>query len=545
MRWPDRWEGFTILVGIIISLPAVVVLSHLFIPGGETWQHLTSTVLTEYITNTLLLTTGVGAGTSLIGITTAWLCTMYRFPGQRVFEWALLLPMAAPAYIIAYTYTGILNFAGPVQTGLRSLFGWGPHDYWFLDIQSLWGAILIMSLVLYPYVYLLARAAFLEQSICVLEVSRTLGCSRWESFRRVALPLARPSIIAGVSLAMMEAASDYGTVEYFGIPVFTTGIFRTWFGLGDPVSASQLASLLMMFVFLLVALERMSRQRAKYHHTSARYRPLPRYRLKGLKAILASLACSVPLFCGFILPAIQLSIWTIMTAEGMLRASFLRPVYNSLLLGLTTATIALIISLIMAYGLKARASGVMRMVTRIASMGYAVPGTVIAVGILVPFAKADQLINNWLERLFNITPGLLFSGTVFILLYAYLVRFFAVSFNTVEAGLQKIKPSLSETARILGEKSGRALLRVDARLMMGSILTAIVMVFVDVMKELPATLVLRPFNFNTLAVKAFELASDERLRDSAGASIMIVFAGLVPVILLSRMISRSRPGFTG
>ena len=542
LRLPSLWRAGVILVALVLALPVLVVFGFVFQPAGEVWRHLADTVLQDYVTNSVLLLLGVGAGTLFGGVASAWLCSMCQFPGRRVFEWALLLPMAIPAYIIAYTYTGMLDFAGPVQTGLRELFGWSYGDYWFPQIRSLGGAIIMLSLVLYPYVYLLARAAFLEQSICVLEVGRTLGAGAWTGFFRIALPLARPAVIAGLSLALMEALADYGTVQYFGVATFTTGIFRTWFGLGDAAAAAQLAAMMMSVVFLLIVLERWSRRQARYHHTTGRYRHLPRYRLEGRHAAAAFGLCLLPLLFGFLLPAGQLLAWAVQTAESTLDAEFLRLVWHSLGLALAAALLALLFGLFMAYGKRLRGSLGVAAAVRVAGMGYAVPGTVIAVGVLIPFAWIDNRIDAWMRDSFDISTGLILSGTLAALLFAYTVRFLAVSLQTVEAGLGKIKFSMDDAARSLGLSPNQVLTRIHMPIMRGSLLTALLLVFVDVLKELPATLILRPFNFNTLAVRAFELASDERLAESSTAALAIVLVGIIPVILLSRSITRSRPG---
>ncbi len=485
---------------------------------------------------------GVAFGTLSMGVICAWLTSLCQFPGKSFLSWALLLPLAMPAYIIAYTYTGMFDYAGPIQTQIRDWGGWGFGDYYFPEIRSLGGAIAMLSLVLYPYVYLLARAAFLEQSVCVIEVSRTLGCSVWSSFYRVALPLARPAIVAGMSLALMETLADYGTVSYFGVGVFTTGIFRTWFGLGDSAAAAKLASILLVFVFSLVVVERWSRKQAKYHHTTNRYSRLPQYRLSGFRGAIALLACSLPLLFGFIFPAIQLSLWASDTYVDMVDMSFLKITFNTIFLGLITALLAVFIALVLVYSKRLLASPAVSASVRLVATGYAIPGTVIAVGIIIPFGWID----NWLDLLmlewFNISTGLLLSGTLFAVVFAYLVRFLAVSIQSVESGLSKIRPSMDEAARSLGYRPMEVLFKVHLPLMKGSVLTAILIVFVDVMKELPATLILRPFNFNTLAVRAYELASDERLADSSSAALMIVVVGLLPVILLSKSISRSRVG---
>ncbi|PKM44630.1 MAG: iron ABC transporter permease [Gammaproteobacteria bacterium HGW-Gammaproteobacteria-1] len=539
---PDPWRSGVVLAALLLALPVIVVFSFVFVPAGEVWLHLKQTVLQEYITNSLVLLFGVGIGVLAIGIPAAWMVSLCEFPGRRWFEWGLLLPMAMPAYIIAYTYTGMLDFAGPVQTQLRDWFGWGYGDYWFPDIRSLPGAVLMLSLVLYPYVYLLSRAAFLEQSICVLEVSRTLGTGPWAGFARVALPLARPAIITGLSLALMETLADYGTVQYFGLATFTTGIFRTWFGLGDPAAAAQLSAVLMSFVFVLILLERWSRRRARFHHTSTRYSHLPRYQLRGWRRAGAIVGCSIPVLFGFLLPAVQLGAWALDTMDAWLKSDFFILVGNSLMLAALTAATAVALALLMAYGRRLRPSKPVGLAVRVASMGYAVPGTVIAVGVILPFAWLDNTLDAFMRAQFDVSTGLILSGTLAALVFAYCVRFLAVSLNTVEAGLGKIKPSMDDAARCLGLPPRRVLREVHMPIMRGSLLTALLLVFVDVLKELPATLILRPFNFNTLAVRTFELASDERLADSASAALAIVLAGIVPVILLSRTIGRSRPG---
>ena len=541
-RQLSLWKPGIFVVAALLSLPIFTVASFLLYPSNDVWQHLRDTVLNEYLVNSALLMSGVAIGTLVIGVGCAWLTSVCVFPGKKIFAWALLMPLAFPGYIIAYTYTGMFDFAGPVQSWLRELTGWGPREYYFPEIRSLGGAVSMFTLVLYPYVYLLSRAAFLEQSVCVLEVSRTLGCSVWESFYRVALPLARPAIVAGLSLALMETLADYGTVSFFGLGVFTTGIFRTWFGLGDAAAASKLAAILLLFVFTLVIIERWSRKRAQYHHTSNRYGALPQYQLRGLHAWLAFFACLLPLLLGFILPAGQLALWALQTYSVMVDASFVRLTLNSILLAASAATLAVILALFLAYGKRLFASPAINASIRIVATGYAIPGTVVAVGVIIPLAWLDNQIDDLLRDHFDITSGLLLSGSLFALMFAYMVRFLAISVQSVESGLGKIRHSMDDAARSLSYTPAQILLRVHLPLMKATVLTAFLIVFVDVMKELPATLILRPFNFNTLAVRAFELAGDERLADSSTAALMIVLVGLVPVLLLSRSISTSRVG---
>ncbi len=539
----NRWQWGIIVISLLFSIPVIVVFSSVFqgIGGADSaWNHLVDTVLSDYISNSLILMLGVSIGTLSIGISTAWLTSICEFPGRKIFQWALLLPLAVPAYIIAYTYTGMLDFTGPLQTLLRESFGWSARDYWFLEIRSIGGAISMLSLVLYPYVYLLTRAAFLEQSSITLEASRSLGMDPWKSFFHVALPMARPAIITGLSLALMETLADFGTMEYFGVTTFTTGIFRTWFGLGDPTAASQLASLLLFFVFVLIVVERFSRRQARYHQALGRQAHAQRIQLNQSRSWLAFLACLLPLLLGFILPFVQLSIWTIETAQEMINSDFYELVINSLSLAIVTSIMALLLALFMAYGQRLHDTAFMKVLVRLASMGYAIPGTVIAIGVVIPFAWLDNNIDNWSRNQFDFSTGLMFSGTLFALIFSYLVRFLAVSVGSVESSLGKIKPSMDDAARSMGLKPFQVLQKIHIPIMRISLLTALLLVFVDILKELPTTLLLRPFNFNTLAVRAYELASDERLADASSAAIMIVLTGIIPVILLSHSITKNR-----
>ena len=534
------WKPSIVGTALILSIPILTIAFSVLEPPGENWQHLKDTVLQEYIVNSMLLTCGVGIGTLLIGVSTAWLTAMCSFPGKNLFVWLLLLPLAMPAYIVAYTYTGMFDFAGPVQTMFRGWTGWSYRDYYFPQIRSMGGAITILSLVLYPYVYLLGRSTFLEQSVGVMEVSRTLKCGPWTVFYKVALPLARPAIVAGLSLALMETLADYGTVAFFGLSVFTTGIFRTWFGLGDYSSAAKLASLLLFFVFALIIIERASRNKARYHNSSGKLTRFSEYRLKGLKAWVAFASCAIPVFLGFFLPAAQLSLWAFETWSEMVDDRFFELARNSFLLGFSAALISVILALFLGYGKRVIPGKATIASIRTASIGYAIPGTVIAVGVIIPFAWIDGRIDTFMQSSFGISSGLIFSGTLIAVMFAYVVRFLAISLQTVESGLEKIKPSMDDAARSLGCRHRETLFKIHIPLLKSSTLTALMIVFVDVMKELPATLILRPFDFNTLAVRAFELASDERLADSSTAALTIVVVGLLPVIYLSKTISHSR-----
>jgi len=539
---PTKWNSVLVILSLLFSIPLAVILGSLFFPEIEVWSHLADTVLTDYIVSSLALFVGVGFFSLILGVIPAWLVTMYRFPMSRHLEWALLLPMAMPAYIIAYSYTGMLDVAGPLQSSLRELTGWQYRDYWFPEIRSLGGAIAMLSLVLYPYVYLLARAAFIEQSTCVLEVSRTLGCNAVDAFRRVALPLARPAIMVGLSLVVMETLADYGTVQYFGLSTFTTGIFRTWFGLGNSLAAAQLSVLLLIFVAVFLYFEKRSRRQARYYNSASRYSSLMQQQLNKEQGIFSLVLCATPILLGFIIPIMYLMDLALDTYSDVLGKDFYMLLFNSLSLAFVTAALALLIALFMAYSIRNTDSSINRFMVRFVSLGYAIPGTVIAVGVLIPFAWFDNSLDAFLTDHFGISSGLLISGTVITLIFAYLTRFLAVSINTVEAALVKIKPVMDEVAKTTGTSSANIIKRIHIPMMRGSLFTALLLVFVDVLKELPATLILRPFNFNTLAVRTYELANEERLADAAVPALAIVLVSIIPVIMISNSISRSRAG---
>jgi len=530
-----------LFVAALLAAPILVVVAQVFLPSEGTWAHLAATVLPEYVGTTLALLVGVAAGVIAIGVFAAWFVSWFRFPGRDWLQWALVLPLAMPAYVMAYAYTDFLQFAGPVQTGLRELTGWRAREYWFPEVRSLWGAIVMFSFVLYPYVYLIARAAFLEQSLSLIEAGRQMGRGVWGVFFRIGLPLARPAIAAGASLALMETLADFGTVSYFAVNTFTAGIYRAWYSMGDPVAASQLAVVLLLFVAVLLFLEHWNRGRARFYNLASRPMDRP-YVLRGWRAWLVTALCVVPVVVGFVLPVAILGrvIWN--EPEPLFTARFFGLMGNSLSLSAITATAAVILAVALAYAARlSRGMLVVAIANRIAGLGYAIPGAVIAVGILVPVTRLDNLVANWAEAQFGIKLGLIFTGGIAALVYAYLVRFLAVALQTVEAGLTKVRPSMDDAARSLGQSPSRTLWRVHLPILRGSLLTAALMVFVDVMKELPATFALRPFNFDTLAVQAYNMAKDERLAEAAAASLVIVAVGLVPLLLLASTLSARRP----
>ncbi len=528
------------LLALLLAMPVLVVAGSVFVGGtGETWSHLAQTVLGEFLRNTLVMLLSVGLGVAVIGVATAWLTSMTDFPGRRVFEWALVLPLAMPAYVLAYVYTDFLQFVGPVQSWLREVFEWRRGDYWFPDVRSVGGACVMFALVLYPYVYMLARSAFLARSASLQDAARSLGLGPWGSFLRVSLPLARPAIVAGVSLALMETLADFGTVSYFAVQTFTTGIFRAWFSLGDRIAAAQLSAALLGFVALVLLFERLSRGRAR-HSAGPRARAATPTRLHGLAALGAWLTCALPLTLGFVLPAGLLLRMALNEGDAQFGPRYLALLQNSLFVSAVAAVLAVALAVVFAYGARMASSRLPAALNRLVALGYALPGAVIAVGILIPVTRLDVALAELIRSLSGQNPGLLLTGGIAALVYAYLVRFLTVALGSVESGLARITPTMDEAARNLGTTRLGVLRRVHWPLLRGSLLTAGLLVFVDVMKELPATLVIRPFNFDTLATQAYTLAADERLAEAATAALAIVVAGLLPVILLSRRIGRTR-----
>lgn len=535
--WP-AW-----LIAAIIAGPALSVAITALTGNLDTWSHLSATVLPRYAETTLWLVVIVGLGVGVIGTAVAWLVTTCEFPGRRLFEVLLALPLAFPAYVLAYAYTDLLDHPGLVQTTLRDLTGWGPRDYWFPEIRSMPGAAAMLILVLYPYVYLLARAAFLQGCPTAASVARTLGYGPWGAFFRVSLPMARPAIVAGIALACMETIADFGTVAHFGVQTFATGIYRAWFSMGDRGAAAQLSSCLLVLAITLAALERAQRGAAKRHQAGRRYEALTPAVLKGWRAAAAAAVCALPITFGVLVPLLMLVTMGVESGQSPFDPRYYGFARNSLVLAGASAAIIVSAALLIGYAERLSPGRIARTASLLAGVGYAIPGGVIAVGLLVPLAHFDNWLDALMRARFGVSTGLLFTGTVAALLLAYAVRFMAVALNAVDAGLATIRPEMDHAARTLGHGPATTLARVHAPLLRGSLLTAALIVFVDVMKELPATLIMRPFNMDTLAVQAYRLAADERLAQAAVPSLVIVGFGVLPVLLLAREIRRSRPGY--
>lgn len=532
---PSSWTWLAVGVAAVLALPIAAVVSSLLIPAGDVWIHLWRTQLLELVGNTVLLLAGVGVGTLIVGSGLAWLIVYHRFPGRAALEWALILPMAVPAYVIGFAFLGLFDYAGPLQTAVRRSLGPGA---WLPEVRSYGGLVSMMTLVFYPYVYLLARVAFREQGAAAVETARTLGRSRWAAFRQVTLPMARPSLAAGAALAMMEALADFGTVATFGYRTLTEAIYRVWYGMFDRVAATQLASVLLLFALGLLLLERRSRGRARFTQAGRRAPSVEAAPLRGWRAAAATSVCVGVLAFAFLLPVGQLAWW----AVAALRAGQMAPDFAGLLghtcaLAGVTAVLACLLAVLLGYAGRLHGTATVRVAAQLASMGYALPGAVIAVGVLLPLAWADHALVPLLERALGRPLGLLLTGSAAGLILAYVVRFLAVGLQTVEASLGKIPPSLDDAARALGARAGTALWRVHLPLIRGGLLTAVVIVFVETMKEMPATLLLRPFGLNTLAVEIWERTSEAMWQEAAVPALTLVGIGLLPVVLLIRLTS--------
>ena len=523
-----------LLITLMIAGPIIAILWLASFPSDDIWNHLIQPVLFRYTYTTCFLMIGVGIGTLLIGVSSAWLVTCCEFSGRRHFEWALLLPMAIPAYIIAFIYTDLLEYSGTVQESLRIFFSWkSPSDYWFPEIRSLGGAIFMMTFVLYPYVYLLSRVSFAEQSSSIIEVSRTLGRGPWDTFFRISIPLARPSLAIGVSLVLMEVLNDFGTVDFFAIETFTAGIYDVWMNMDSISGASQLSVALLIFVLFLLFTEKWGRRKQTFSNNTKTKKPIRRYQLQGYKSSISFFVCLIPILFGFILPSLILIRDSFIFYDFGDNFEFLKTMSNSFILSSLSAVTTTIFGIFLGYGQRIRKNKFIRGLIRFCSIGYAIPGSVLAVGVIIFFGKIDEFLNF----IFEVTGEISLSGTLIIIIYAYSVRFLALSFGSIESSLSKVTPNMDAASRTLGMNSRKTLFKVHIPIIQKGVLASAILVFVDCMKELPMTLILRPFNFETLSTNVYQFASDELFEESALTALAIVLTGVIPVIILSNIIS--------
>lgn len=529
------WSVGAVVIAALVVAPIAAVIWIALFPRENIWPHLMETTLPRYLGNTVLLTAGVGLLSSAVGAGAAWLISMYRFPASRWLEWLLLLPLAIPAYVGAYALVDFLDYSGPVQVALRGAMGWqSAADYAFPAIRSRWAAVLVLSAALYPYVYLLTRAAFHEQSGSSYEVARALGAGPLALFWRVGLPLARPAIAAGAAIAMMETVADYGVVDYFGVQTLTTGIFTTWLEGGNAGGAAQIAVLILSMVLVLIALERIGRRRARYFQSARQPRPILRADLPGWAGWLATLACTLPLLAGFVLPVAIMLSYGLTKPDAWFGPGLARALAHTLTTGGLGAVLTVGLALFMVYGVRLSGRALPRRLLPLTTLGYAAPGAVLAVGILIPLAALDHRLADLVQAVTGTDPGLLLTGSAAALVAAYVVRFFAIGQGAVDGAFGRVSPSLPMAARSLGRDAGGTLREVYLPMMRGSVAAALLLVFVDCSKELPATLLLRPFNYETLATRVHEKASIEQLAEAAPAALLVMLVGLVAVALLAR-----------
>lgn len=532
----NRWNVAALVIAALAAVPIVAILFAVPLGKSAAISHLIGTVLPLYVANTAALMAIAGGIAVVIGTGCAWLVSAADFPGRRILSWALILPLAVPAYISAYIYADLLDFSGPVQSGLRALTGWRVGDYNFLQIRSLWGGGMILGLVLYPYVYLLARASFAAQSIAQFQAARSLGARPWKAFTRIALPGARPAIAGGLALVLMETLADFGVADYFAIPTFSTGIFRSWLAMGDKQAAMGLAAMMLVFVIALVAFEAITRSGRSDSrdglHAKAHSEPLVTLSATG-KAF-AVIACLLPVLLGFVIPALHLA-GMAMTDPAIAAARDLKSyAMGSAWLGIASALVCCVAALLLVFAKTRSDSALTKGAIRLSTLGYALPGALLAVGLLAPLGAFDQSLTRALRDGTSYAGGLLLTGTSLILIYALSVRFLTVAYNAMDSGMAKIPPTLDAAARSLGAPPGRVLARIYVPLLSPSLAAAGALVLIDTLRELPATLILRPFNLETLATRTYRLASDERLAEASIPAFILLAAGLLPVLLLNR-----------
>jgi iron(III) transport system permease protein len=525
----DPWQYIIWVLAALVVIPLATIFSSFLTPEKEIWAHLSSTLLPELIENTFVLVTGVACFTSILGVSLGWFTGACDFPGRRFFSWSLALPMALPAYVMAFIFLGLMDFSGPVQQFLRTLPGLESK---MIEVRTAPFVVFVIGLTLYPYVYLLSRASFMNQGGAILEASRTLGMSPFQSFFKVALPISRPWIVGGLALVLMETLADFGAVSIFNFNTFTTAIYKSWFGFFSIKAAAQLSSLLVFFAFALVMIEGLYRSRMKYFDGSRGGPFHSRLQLRGWKAGLVSVYCSLILAIAFIIPLGQLILWSLEMVQSGESANYLNYLINTLVLGAAAATLVCLVSLLLAYARRRDASKSNRFLCRIATMGYALPGTVLAVGIVLPVVWIDNAFQALFTHLFSIDTGSILQGTVIVMLGAYVVRFLAVGFGSIDSAMQNIKPSLDEAAAILGKTGVETLRKIHFPLLQKGLLTALVLALVDVIKEMPITLMTRPFGWDTLAVKIYELTSEGEWARAALPGLYLVVAGIIPVFIL-------------
>ena len=523
-----KYDNSIIIIFLsLVIIPILTVFSYIFTPTSELWSHLTDNLLNDYIANTLFIVIFVSLFSTIIGVSCAWIVVMYDFKFKNVFKWLLVMPIALPTYISAYIYVGMMEPSGFIFEFFESYFNLGEEVYRNIDLQNIHGAIFILTICLYPYIYLLCYSSFKEQSFCAIEVSKSLGLTQLQSFTKIALPLARPAIFGGLTLVIMETLAEFGTMDYYGVATFTTGIYRTWFAFGDESSALHLASILLTFVFILIIIEKSLRGAKRYQNTSNKNERPRVTTLSKFYQIIAFSWCMLICLLGFLVPVFQLIIWFFETYNYVFTSIFSEIVINTIILAFISSITIVLISLLSSYKNRTVNNFFTNMSLKIFSIGYSIPGVVVAVGIIIFVTSIDEIQTYVLG-----SPMFYLSGSLLSLFIAYLVRFSSLSHNAVESGLSKVKINIDLTIKSFGLSNIESILKVHLPMMKTTIITSLILVFVDIVKELPATLILRPFNFDTLAIHIYELATSEQLFYIASPSLMLIIISIIPVIIL-------------
>ncbi|MCX7695973.1 MAG: iron ABC transporter permease [Caloramator sp.] len=530
----NGWALISYVIVILILLPTIEIILNLLKPVNENWAHIKKYMLMAYITDSIKLTTGVVLFTVIIGVLSAYFITFYDFPFRKFFKWVLVLPMAIPPYIGAYTYNGLLSYTGIIQTILRNRFG-VLVDQKYFNIMSLKGTIFILTIFLFPYVYLITKSFLEKQSATLVESAKLLGKSNIAIFFKVIIPILRVAIVSGATLVALEVLSDYGVVSYFGVQTFTTAIFKTWFSLGDVESSVRIAAILMVGVVFVILFEKFFRGRKKYSYSSTKIRPVVRKRLKGVKKNLVIMFFTIIFLFSFLIPTLQLMYFASLTYKRVLNMSFIMMALNSLALAILASIIITMISLIIGNYCRINESNLSKIISKITMIGYSIPAAVIAISVILLFVNIDRNLKLFYLIINPDSKALVLSTSIFMLLFAYIIRFIGVSYQAIEAGYEKMGKKFFEASRLLGQNTLKTFLKIDIPMLKPAIISSLVLVFIDIIKELPLTLLLRPFNFNTLATRTFDYAADEMLQEAAVPAIIIILISIVAISFINRV----------
>ncbi|PQJ23388.1 iron ABC transporter permease [Tenacibaculum sp. SG-28] len=528
-RDTNKWSILLLAIVLFISIPILTIAFGIFEGPGETWEHIVSNLLPNYITNTFYLILGTSLLTLLFGVSAAWIVSRYTVPYGKVIEWLLIVPLAIPSYITAYAYAGIFDYGSFITTFLG----------YKVDVMNSWGLVFVLSISLYPYIYVASRAFFTSQSNNLMEASKLLGAGEVKTFFTIILPIARPAFVGGLLLVLMEVLNDYGAAKYYGVTTFTTGIFRSWFSLEEPETAIYLSAILVGIILVLITIEKWQRKRIGYANSSKNHTKLKKLSLPNKSKYFLFMAVLLPILVGFVFPVLQLLYWTYLTFQSVFTTDFLSIAMETFFIASIAAFFTVVLALGLLFFAQWNRLSYFDMLSKVGTLGYAIPGAVIAVGVLIPTLFFDKWLINVFDFVFHEKIGFFMNGTIIALLYAYTIRFAAVAYNPIEASALKLGTSLVEASKMLGSGNLKTFYKIQFPLLKPAIISSFILVFVDVMKELPLTLILKPYSVNTLAVKAYEYASDELIAEAALPSLCIILTGILPILFLNRLISKN------